>query len=113
LNLLQSLSSEFDFVVWRLLRLLDKSVEHNNSLPNEETVERPTNTRPTAGPQLKQAIAKSSRIRQFQIGAMLNEQLNDTRIVRENIGGPRINLGLHPLMEVLNRICHEQRLAIL
>jgi hypothetical protein len=107
LNLLQSLSSELDFVVWRLLRLLDKGVEHDYAPPNEKAVEGPTNTRPTARPQLKQAIAKSSRIRQFQIGTMLDEQFDDSRVVRENIDGPRLDLGLNSLMEVLNGKCHE------
>jgi hypothetical protein len=50
LNLLQSLSGELDFVVGRLLRFLDKGVEYYYALPDKESVEAPTNTRPAARP---------------------------------------------------------------
>lgn len=45
-----SLSGELDFVVWRLPRLLDKGVEYDYALSDEEAVERSTNTRPAARP---------------------------------------------------------------
>jgi hypothetical protein len=107
LDLLQSFSGELDFVVGRLLRLLDKGVEHYYALPDEEAVERPTNTGPAARSQLKQTIAESSRIRQLQVGAMLDEQLNNSRVIRENVNGPRFDHGLHSGMKILNRKCHE------
>jgi hypothetical protein len=48
LNLLQSLSGEFDFVVWCLLGFLDKGVKHDDSPPGQEAVKRSTDTRFTA-----------------------------------------------------------------
>ena len=50
LNLLQSFSSELDFVVGRLLGFLDEGVQYEYALSNKEAVERPTNTRPAARP---------------------------------------------------------------
>jgi hypothetical protein len=107
LNLLQSFSSELDFVVGRLLGFLDKGVQYDYALPEKEAVERPTNTRPAARPKLKQTIAESSRVWQFQVGTMLNEQLNDSSIVSENVDRPGLDLGQHSRMEILNRKRHE------
>jgi hypothetical protein len=50
LNLLQSFSSELDFVVGRLLRFLDEGVGYDYALSDKKVVERPTNTRPAARP---------------------------------------------------------------
>ena len=99
-------------MVWRLLRLLDEGVEHDYTPANKKAVERAADTRPAAWPQFKQAVAESTRIRQLQIGAMFDEQFDDTRVVRENIDGPGLDLGLYPLMEIFNGKCHEYRLAI-
>jgi hypothetical protein len=44
---------------------------------------------------------------------MCNEQLNDSRVVSENVGGPRLDLVLHSLMEVLNGKYHDSRLSIM
>jgi len=41
LYLLQSFSGELDFLVGRLLRLLDKGVKYHYALPDKEAVKRP------------------------------------------------------------------------
>lgn len=100
-------------MVGRLLRLLDECVQHDYAPPDEKTIERPADTRATARPQLEQTIAERSRIRQLQVGAMLDQQFDDSRVVRENIDRPGFDLGQHSGMEVLNRKCHGRRLAIM
>ena len=82
-------------------------MKNNDSLSDEKAVERPTNTRPAARPQLKQPITESSRIRQFQVGAVPNEQFDNSRVVSEYVDRPGLDLGQHSRMEILNRKCHK------
>lgn len=112
MNLLQSLPGDLDFMVGCLLRLLDEGVEHNDAPANEKAVERAANPRPAARAHFKQAIPESTRIRQFQVRAMLHEQFDDSRVVCENVDGPRLDLGLHPFMEIFDGKCHRRKLAI-
>ena len=91
----------------RLLRFLDKGVEHDYALADKKAVERPTDTRPATRPQLKQPITEGPRVRQFQVGSVLNEQLDNSRVVSENLDRPRLDLGQHPRMEILNRKRHK------
>ncbi len=42
---------------------------------------------------------------------MLDEQLDNSRVIRENVYGPRLDLGLHTNMEILNRKWRELKLA--
>lgn len=44
---------------------------------------------------------------------MLNEQLDNSREVSENVDGPGFDLGQHSHMEILDRKCHGPRLAIM
>ena len=37
---------------------------------------------------------------------MLDEQLDNSRVIGENVDGPRFDLGLYSSMEILNRKCH-------
>jgi len=88
LNLLQSLSREPDFVIRRLLRFLDEGVKHDYTPPDKEAVKSSANARPAPGPQLEQAIAKCSRIRQIQVWAMLDQQFHDSRVIGKDIYRP-------------------------
>jgi hypothetical protein len=74
------------------MRLLDKSMQDNNSLAQHETVKRTSNARPAFGAQLKQPITQCPRVRKAKAWAMLNQQLDQASVVGKHINGPRFNI---------------------
>ena len=42
---------------------------------------------------------------------MLRKKLYESRVVGENINGPRLDLGQDSGVEVFNLVCHDRRLA--
>ncbi len=77
-------------------------MENDNPLTYEKAVESSTDAGTATRPKLKQAVTESPRVRKSKARPIFNEQLNQTRIVGEDIHGPRLNIVLHPLVEVLD-----------
>src|SRR5450755_2301318 len=86
-------------------------MQHNDVLVHEETIKRAPDTRATAQSQFKQTIAKCTRVWQTKVRAIFGRQLNQTRVIGDNIDRPRFDFGKHPFVEVLDLECHARMLA--
>ncbi len=77
-------------------------MQDDNPFANEKAVERPAYAGTAARPKLEQTLAESPRVRKPEIRPMLNEQFNQARVVGEDVHGPRLDVVLYPLVEVIN-----------
>jgi len=86
-------------------------VQDDNPFANEKAVERSTYAGTTARPKLKQTITESPRVREPEIRPMFNEQFDQTRVLGEDVHGPRLNVVLYSLVEVVDLEGHGWMLA--
>lgn len=67
-------------------------MEDDGPFANEKAIERSTDAGTTARPKLEQAITESPRVRQPETRPIFGQQFDQTRVVGEDIYGPRLNL---------------------
>ena len=83
----------------------------DHSSTDKKTVERAANAHLAVGPQLEKPAAKRTRVRKPEIRPVLCQQLQQSRIVREDVNRPRLDLRENALVEVLDSKRHEAMLA--
>jgi hypothetical protein len=86
-------------------------VEHDHSLADQVAVQRPSPAFPPAGAELEETLAQGSRVRHVQVGDGLGEQLDEPRVVCEDADRPAFDLSQHALVDVLDGVRHEEKLA--
>jgi hypothetical protein len=82
-------------------------MQDHHTLANKKAVERPTNTGITVRPQFEEPLAKSPRVRETKTGAVFDQELDQTGIVRENVYGPRFDFGKDAVVEILDLVSHD------
>ena len=79
-------------------------MKYHHAMADKKTVKRPAYSGTTAGSQLEQTVAERTRVRHSQVGAVRHQQLDDARVVREDIDRPRLDFAEYPLVEIFNGI---------
>lgn len=102
MQLLLAFARQLQFTIWHLLCLLDERMQYHNAAAEKETVEGSADTGATTRTKLEEPVPECARMRKPQAWAMLSKKLDKAGVVRQDIDRPRLDLGEHALVEVLD-----------
>nr|WP_310567197.1 hypothetical protein [Hydrogenophaga sp.] len=105
-QLLHVLASQFQLSVQGLRGLLDEGVHHHHKLADQKAVERASDACAASWPQLEEAVAHCTGVRQAEVCAVLGEQFDQVRIVGRHIDRPCLNLGQNARVEVFDFVSY-------
>lgn len=100
------LSGQLELLVGCFLRLFDECVNDHDALPEQEAVKGTADAGTTARPEFEQAFAEGARVRQPKAWPVLRQELDQTRIVGDNVDWPGLDLCQNARMEVLDPVRH-------
>jgi hypothetical protein len=110
-DLLQSRLSDLTLTKRRLVRLLDKTMQHDDSLGYQSTEEYAGNPLSAFQSQLKQTVTKGFGMRCSQVRAEYNHSSCEHDISRSQRIGQSQNLCLHDIAVIGNRVIHRRRVT--
>lgn len=82
-------------------------MQNDDALAEQKTIKRTTNAATATRPELKEPIAKGTRMRKPKAWPILSKQFDKPRVVSQYIDRPRFDLGKNSLVKVFNLEGHE------
>ena len=110
-HLLQPRLSDLTFAKRRLVRLLDKAMQHDDSLGDQRTEEYARNPFGAFQSQLEQTVTKGLGMRCSQVRAEHNHSPSEHDISRRQRIGQVQDLGLHDIAVIEDRVIHRRRIT--